>query len=184
MALIAALLLAAVMSAALGGLTMIASIERRAAAAHVVGLRLRLAAAGALAVTAEELAVRDWRDALAGSGSATWRRSLNPPVDLTALTQALQRETMIETSHGADTPVWHLFAHMAWSDVSGHDGGGQTVVWVADDWSEGDADPSRDQNGLLLVRVAALSGSATAWTEGLCRREPSGRIQMRHVRSW
>lgn len=184
MALIGALLLTVVLSTALGGLAMIATIERRASAGHALSLQLRLAAAGALALTAEELRVSDWSQALSGAGSAHWRRPLGPPLDLNLLTQAVQRETLMEASHGADTPQWRLFAHMPWSTVSGHPGSAQTIVWVADDWAEADADPARDANRLILVRVAALSGVSAAWTEALCARELSGKLGVRHIRTW
>lgn len=184
MALIGALLLTVVLSTAFGGLAMIAAIERRIAASHAVGLQLRLAADGALAVAAGELGALDWDSALSGAGSAAWRRPLAPPIDVDRLTLSLQRTTVMESSHGADTPVWRLFAHMPWTAVSGHPGPGQTLVWVADDWGEGDGDPSRDRNGLILLRVAALAGVAEAWTEAVYTRQPGGRIEARHVRTW
>jgi hypothetical protein len=184
MALIGALLLTIVLSTALGGLAMIAAIERRTAAAHALGVQLRLAGQGALAMAAGELATVDWNAALGGVGVSEWRRPLVPPLDLTALAQSLQRATMMESSHGADTPVWRLFAHMPWAAASGQPGPSQTVVWIADDWADGDADPARDQNGLVLVRVMAAAGVATSWAEALCARGEDGRVEIRHVRSW
>lgn len=184
MALIASLLLTLVLSTALGGLALIAAIERRTAAAHVLGLQLRLAADGALATSVAELGTADWDAALSGGGSAHWRTALSPALDLAALTQQVQRETMMRSAHGADTPVWRLFAHMSWAAVSRAPGRAQTVVWMADDWGEGDGNPARDQNNLILVRVTAVAGVAAAWTEALCERELSGRIAIRHVRSW
>ena len=184
MAMIGALLLTLVLSTAFGGLAMIAAIERRVAARHAVSLQLRLAADGALAVAAGELRGSDWDLVLSGAGSGAWRRPLTPPIDADRLTAALQRATVMESSHGADTPVWRLFAHMPWTVISGFPGPGQTLVWVADDWREGDGDPSRDGNGLILVRVAAIAGVAEAWTEAVYTRQPGGRIEARHVRTW
>jgi len=183
-ALIAALLLTIVLSTALGGVAMIAAIERKTAAAHATALQLRLTAQGALVIAADELGTHDWNTALAGGSTSVWRLPLAAPLDLAGLTAGVQREAMMETAHGADTPVWRLFAHTPWTAVSGQAALGQAVVWVADDWGEADGDPSRDGNGLILVRAAALAGPAASWTEAVCGRGPGGRVEVRHARSW
>lgn len=184
MALIASLLLTMVLSTALGGVAMIAAMERRSAAAYAVSLQLRFAAEGALALTTSELRSADWDAVLSGAGSAHWQRSLSPALDSAALTQAVQRQTVMDSSHGADTPVWRLFAQMPWSAVSRSASAAQTLVWVADDWGDGDGDPARDRNGLILVRVTAVAGVASASTEALCGREAGGQVGIRHIRSW
>lgn len=183
MALIGALLLIIVVSTALGGIVAIAGLERRAAAAYRLLIELRAAAEGAAAMTVGELRTADWNAALAGGGSAYWMLP-QAGVDAAALTATVQAETMMAGGHGADTPVWQVFAQAPWPAVTGQQGRAQVLVWVADDREESDGDPRRDGNGLLLVRAVAVAGAATAWTEALCSREPDGRIRMRHVRSW
>lgn len=183
MALIAALLLTIVLSTALGGVAVIAAIERKTAAGHAIALQLRLAARGALTIAADEAAGHGFEASLQGAASA-WRMPLPPSVDAEGLSARLQHETMMQSAHGADTPVWRLFAHAPWPAVSGQPGPGHAIVWVADDWAELDGDPSRDRNGLILLRATAVAGSRTAWAEGLYGRDSAGRIEMKHLRSW
>lgn len=184
MALIAALLLTMVFSTALGGVAMIAAIERKTAAAHATGVQLRLAAQGALAIAADELGRTGFDGALRGTAQSAWRIPLAPWVDVDGLSGRLQREAMMQSAHGADTPVWRLFAHTPWGAVSGQAGFTQALVWTADDWAEADGDPSSDGNGLILLRAAALAGSRTAWAEALYGRGAGGRIEVRHLRFW
>lgn len=184
MALIAALLLTMVLSTALAGMAMIAAIERKTAAAHATGLQLRLAAKGALAIAAGEADRQGFDGVLQGTAASVWRLPLTPSIDVASLSGTLQREAMMQSTHGADTPVWRLFAHAPWQAVSGHAGPGQTLVWAADDWAEADGDPARDGNGLILLRAAALAGPRAAWAEALYGRDAGGRIEVRHLRSW
>lgn len=184
MALIAALLLAIVLSTALGGVAMIAAIERKTASSHARAVQLRFAARSAVAMAAGELAVAGFAAALQGTASAAWQVPLSPAVDLDALSAGVQREAMMRSAHGADTPVWRLFAHAPWPAISGLAGPGQVVVWVADDWAEGDGDPLRDGNGLILVRAAAVDGRAAAWAEAVCGLDAGGRVRVRQVRFW
>lgn len=184
MAVVAALLLAVVLSTALGGVAMIAAVERRTAAAHATAMQLRFTARSAVAMAAGELAGIGFDAALQGAAWSAWRVPLAPPIDLGGLSAAVQREAMMQSAHGADTPVWRVFAHAPWPAVSGLSGPGQAVVWVADDWAESDGDPLRDRNGLILVRTVAVDGRAAAWAEALCGRDAGGRVEVRHVRSW
>jgi hypothetical protein len=183
MALIGGLLLTIVVSTALAAMVVVSTIERRASAAYLLALELRMAAEGALALTLEELRTADWTAALAGAGSAHWAAP-RPGLDIPALTAAIQAETMMAGAHGADTPVWQVFAQAEWAVVTGLPGRVEVASWVADDWLEGDGDPRRDSNGVLLVRAVAAAGVAVAWTEALCGRDPDGRIRLRHGRSW
>ena len=184
MALIAALLLTMVLSTAVGGVAMIAAIERKTAAAHATGVQLRLAAQGALAIAADELGRTGFDGAVGGTAESAWRIALAPSIDVDGLSGSLQRETMMQSAHGADTPVWRLFAHAPWGAVSGQAGPAQVLVWAADDWAEADGDPSHDENGLILLRAAALAGSRAAWAEALYGRGAAGRIEVRHLRFW
>jgi hypothetical protein len=183
-ALTGSLLLLLVLSTALGGITLMAGIERKASASHAQAMQLRLAATGAVLLAGEELRSRDLNEVLGGTGSLHWRRRLTPPLDLAGMTRSLQRATLSESSHEADTPVWRLFAHMPWREVAGTGPSVQTVAWVADDWQEADADPGRDRNGLVLVRAGAFAGTAAVWVEALCERDSAGVVRVRHLRSW
>jgi hypothetical protein len=184
MALAAALLLTLILTTALGGMAMVASIERRVAASHRTSLELRLAAKGSLALAAEELGRRDWGVLLRGAGSDGWHQAVSPAIDIAALTAGISRETMMAGAHGADTPVWQVFAFTPWRVVTGQPGRGDLVIWLADDWEERDGDPEVDSNGLILVRAAAFDGPAVAWTEALFQLDDTGHARPRHVRVW
>lgn len=183
MALIGALLVTILLSTALGAIAIAGGIERRAAAAYRLSVELRAASEGALAVTIAELAAASWSAALAGSGSAYWR---DPPpgVDVAGLTGEVRAESMMASAHGADTPVWQVFAQAEWRAVTGHPGRAGVLSWVADDWTERDGNPVQDANGMVLVRAVAVLGEARAWTEALCAKEGNGRLKVRHSRSW
>lgn len=183
MALIGALLLAIVLSTALGGMALVAAIERRTSAAHRAAVHVRMAAEGAAALAMGELTAGAWDAALGGGGSAAWMRP-EAGLDTAALTSAVRSEAMMASDHGADTPVWQLFARAPWAAVTGAAGPVHIAVWVADDWAETDANPAADSNGEVLVRAVAVAGLSTAWFEAVLRREPDGRIRMRHARSW
>lgn len=183
MALIGALLLTVVLSTALGGMALVAAIERRTSAAHRTSVQLRLAAEGAVAVAAGELATGDWDAALSGAGSAAWMRPA-AAFDAASFTSAVRAEALMASDHGADTPVWQLFAQAPWPAVSGGASQAHIAVWVADDWAETDGAPGHDTNQELILRAVAASGLSAAWCEAVLRRELDGRVLMRHARSW
>ena len=183
MALIAALLVTIVLSTAVAGMAIVSGIERRAANAYVLTVELRAASEGALAATISELESTAWDGALAGGGSAIWRAP-PPDLDVAALTGEVRAATMMTPGYGADTPLWQVFAQGRWTAVTGLPSRAAMLTWVADDWREQDGDPSRDANGLVLVRAVAAAGPARAWVEALCARDAGGIIRVRHVRSW
>lgn len=184
MALAAALLVTLVCGSVLAAATLVAGLERRAASAYATATSLRYAAAGGLAVAADELERRGWGPVLAGNGSDSWEGSLAPSTDVGALSAALERETMSASSHGADKPSWQVFIRAPWAGLSGQGGRIDLVVWVADDWQERDGNPTADSNGLILVRAAAVQGTALAWSEGLFGRDSGGRLRPVHTRAW
>ena len=184
MALAAALLVTLVCGSVLAAATLVAGLERRAASAYATATELRYAASGGLAVAADELERRDWGSVLTGNGSDTWAGSLAPSTDVGSLSGALARETMLASSHGADTPLWHVFIRAPWGGVSGQGGRIDLVVWVADDWQDRDGNPGADSNGLILLRAAAVQGTALAWSEGLFGRDSEGRLRPVHTRGW
>lgn len=184
MALAAALLVTLVCGSVLAAATLVAGLERRAASAYATATALRYVASGGLAVAADELQRRDWGPVLTGNGSDTWEGSLAPSTDVGALSAALARETMLASSHGADTPLWQVFIRAPWAGVSGEGGRIDLVVWVADDWQDRDGNPAADSNGLILVRAAAILGGAVAWAEAVYRLGPDGRLRPDHSRVW
>jgi hypothetical protein len=184
MALIAALLLCVLLSTALGAMTLVAGIERRAAGAHAARLQLRLSAEGALIICARALEAGGLQPALDGWGAAAWRRPMSPLIDLVATGAALQQQTVSASTHGADTPMWQLYAFAPWQAVTGTPSPVRFAAWVADDWEERDGDPRRDTNGRALLRVRAVAEPAGAWAEAVAQREDSGLVRLRHVRTW
>jgi hypothetical protein len=171
------------LSAALGGMTLVAAIERRAASGYRVALELRSAAGSAIGLTAAELEVADWEAALSGSGSTYWRDPA-PGFDVAAATARLRAEAMSGGAHGADTPVWQVFAQSPWQAVSGRDSRIHVISWVADDWLEQDGRPAADANGRLLIRALAFAGDAEAWAEAVCGRAAGGPLRVEHIRIW
>jgi hypothetical protein len=183
MALIGAILLSIVLSTALGGMVIVAAIERRSASAYGAAVALRAAAEGAIVLSAAELEAASWTPLLAGGGSSHWR---DPPpgFGLAAVTARLRTEAMLGGAHGADTPVWQVFVQASWAAVTGQPGQIHVVTWAADDWFEQDGRPLEDSNDRILVRALALRGEAEAWGEALCRRGEDGRIRIEHIRFW
>ena len=182
-AVVGALLLAIIMSTALGAMTLVAAIERRASNGYGRALALRGAAEGAAALTAEELAAADWAAALTGGGSGYWSVPA-AGFDTLTLTSRLRAEAMSSGAHAADTPFWQVFLQSPWADVTGHATNIAVVAWVADDWAELDGRTAEDSNGLILVRAVAKEREAEAWVEVLYGRGAGGRLRARHIRAW
>jgi hypothetical protein len=158
-------------------LVLMASMEIRMAGAERARHAVRGAAEVALERALQELAIAaDLNEILAGSvRSGVAGAGLSPEVgewgalDLSALTNGLQRETGAANQWGADGQVWRLFGY-APLDVlldaagPGASGGGiapdggpfYTVAWVSDDPADGDGNPSADANGRVVVRAEAF----------------------------
>jgi hypothetical protein len=142
---------------------------------------VRGAAEVALERALQELAIAaDLNEILAGSvRSGVAGADLAPDVaewgalDLSALTDGLQRETVAANQWGADGQVWRLFGYApldvlldaAGPGASGAGGsaGGSvagsafyTVAWVSDDPADGDGNPSADANGRVMVWAEAF----------------------------
>ena len=183
MALIGALLLSLLLSTALGGMTVVATIERRASSGFRQSLELRAAVHGAIALGVAELDGGNWEQPLAGSGSVYWRAPA-PGFDLAGVTARLRAEAMMSGAHGADTPFWQVFAQSPWPSVTGRAGRIHVVSWIADDFTEADGEPRADSNGRLMIRALAFAGEAEAWGEAVCGRAEDGRIRLEHIRTW
>jgi hypothetical protein len=80
-------------------------------------------------------------------------------IDLAQLTAERQAESDGPVVLGADRPVWRLFAHAplrALSTRQGFDLPLYLVVWIADDESDGDGEPTIDSNQQVLLWAVAL----------------------------
>lgn len=184
MALIMALLITLVFGSIVAGAALGAGIERRTASAYATSTTLRHMAAGATVVVAADLETRDWSAVLSGAEPAWWQAPLSAQVDADALTDELGHETVAASSHGADTPVWVRWAAAPWRSADPAGPPGDVLVWVADDWADGDSHPQADTNGQLLVRGVAVRGTVKAWYEALYRRGIDGRLRPVHARAW
>jgi hypothetical protein len=166
------------------GLVLMASMERRMAGAERARHAARGAAEVALERALQELAIAaDLNEILAGSvRSGVAGADLSPNVgewgalDLSTLTDSLQREAAGANRWGADGQVWRLFGYAPLDvlldaagpgasgagGVDGAAGGGAgggafyTVAWVSDDPADGDGNPSTDANGRVMVRAEAF----------------------------
>jgi hypothetical protein len=163
------------------GLVLMSSMEMRMAGAERARHAVRGAAEVALERALQELAIAaDLNEILAGSvRSGVAGADLAPDVaewgalDLSALTDGLQRETVAANQWGADGQVWRLFGYApldvlldaAGPGASGAGGsaGGSvagsafyTVAWVSDDPADGDGNPSADANGRVMVWAEAF----------------------------
>jgi hypothetical protein len=80
-------------------------------------------------------------------------------IDLTRLTADRQAASNAFYPAGANRPRWFLYAHAPLSRITAGDTRSPNpyvVVWVADDPEDGDGDPARDSNGVILVRAEAF----------------------------
>lgn len=155
-----------------GALVVITTTESRMSGAARARQEVRGAAEVALEWALQELAVAaDWNSILIG---ATASRLVEPPaaggvgewaeLELTALTDRLQRDADASNRWGPDRRVWRLFAAGSLDAVLGRAGvavGGRealpyAVAWVADDPGDGDGDPELDTNGCVTVRAEAF----------------------------
>lgn len=92
-------------------------------------------------------------------GRATPQLADGSSIDLVRLTADRQAASNAFYPSGANRPQWSLFAHAALarmtSDIA-RSPNPYVVVWVADDPEDGDGDPARDSNGVILVRAEAF----------------------------
>ena len=83
-------------------------------------------------------------------------------LDLARLAAERQAESDAVYGLSANRPVWHLFGRAA-LDALLPAGMVSTpaylVVWVADDGDDGDGDPLRDSNGVVMLRAEAFGPS-------------------------
>jgi len=82
------------------------------------------------------------------------------PLDLARLTSDRQAASNAFYPNGPNRPQWTLYAHASLARITAADARWSTpyvVVWVADDPEDGDGDPRRDSNGVILARAEAFN---------------------------
>jgi hypothetical protein len=116
-------------------------------------------------------ATPDFRD-----GASAPRLADGTILDLRRLTLQRQADSNAVYGAGADRPVWRLFAHAPIARLLPAGvirSPAYVLVWIADDVGDGDGDPLRDSNGVLVVRAEAfgLGGGRRAIDATLARDE-------------
>jgi hypothetical protein len=82
------------------------------------------------------------------------------PLDLPRLTADRQAASNAFYPSGPNRPQWTLYAHASLARITASDArlpSPYVVVWVADDPEDGDGDPLRDSNGVILARAEAFN---------------------------
>jgi hypothetical protein len=166
-------LLATVMLTSLGvGLLMLSNTETAIASNYRTGNETFYAADAAVErVVQDVLLVPRWNDILTGlTKSAFVDNTLTPTtptgehLDLTAATAEVQTQSDASAPWGPNNPQWRLFAYGPLSDMLGQ-GSLQSdtyvAVWIADDPSETDNNPSSDANGVITVYAQAFGARGT-----------------------
>jgi hypothetical protein len=84
-------------------------------------------------------------------------------LDLLALTADVR--VAANTGNG-DPQVWRIFESARLDRLLPGAAAGPwyLVVWVADDWADGDGDPAADTNGILAIRAVAFGPGGSAMT--------------------
>jgi type II secretory pathway pseudopilin PulG len=167
-ALVCTLMVTMLLGTLLAALVLIVMANSMASANYGAAQQALYAADAALEHTMSELRSADWRvlpgamvSARLWDGASAPRAADGTVLDLAALT--IQRQADSDSAFGAspDRPVWRLFGHAPFRDLLP---GvvvppAYLVVWLKDDGDEGDGDPERDSNNVLVVRAEAFGAS-------------------------
>jgi hypothetical protein len=169
-------LLATVLLTALGvGLILLTNTEGAIASNFASGNETMYAADAAIErVMQDILLVPRWNDILTGTEQSAFIDDSTTPtlpngqhLDLTSFTAEIQADSDAEDFWGDNDPVWHLFAYGPLADMAGT-GSAQArtyvAVWIADDPSETDGDPTADANGVLTVLAKAWGPNGSVRT--------------------
>jgi hypothetical protein len=168
-ALICVLMVTTLLATLSAAVVLVVMTDSMASANHGAAQQALYAADAALEQTMSELRATDWSTAPGSVVSARlWDGAHAPRApDGTVLDlarRAVERQADSDRIFGPspNRPVWRLFGHAPFSDLT--PGGvvvppAYLVVWMADDGDEGDGDPERDSNDVLMVRVEAFGTS-------------------------
>jgi hypothetical protein len=176
-------------------LVLMASMEIRMAGAERARHAVRGAAEVALERALQEVAIAaDLNEILAGSvRSGVAGADLSPQVggwgalDLSALTDGLQRDATAANAWGADGQVWRLFGYASLDVLLDAAGAGTsgitdaafyTIAWVSDDPADGDGNPSADANGRVMVRAEAFGPFRSRQTLVATVRRQGGSLEL------
>ena len=176
----------ATLTAAAGAAALNARLESLLSLSFRESAEARALARGGIARAVADLSpMADWTPALSAAvstfvdGAATDSKVL-PGGDAVvlccssdSLTAQLQQRGNGGRSWGANTPQWRPFG---WGPASRWLDAGRAspyylVIWIADDIDDGDGDPARDANGVLLLHAAALGrGGGRRTLQAVIRR--------------
>lgn len=161
-------LIATVLLTSLGvGLVLLTNTESAIASNYRAGNETLYAADAAVErVVQDLLLVPRWNDILTGTVQSGFVDSTltptlpsNQTVSLTAMTADVQAQSDATAPWVANNPVWRLFAYGPMANMLGvgsvHSSS-YLIVWIADDPSEIDGDPTADTNGVLTVLAQAI----------------------------
>ena len=166
-------LIATVLLSALGlGLIMMTTTEGAIASNYRAGNQTLYAADAAIErVMSDILLTPSWNDILSGQVKSGFLDDTLTPtlpsaqqVSLTALTADIQAASDATAPWGSNNPQWRLFAYGRLSDMAAFNmlnSAEYVVVWVSDDPSEIDGNPSADSNGVITVLAQALGPQGT-----------------------
>jgi hypothetical protein len=149
------------------GLVLMSNTEGAIASNFRAGSETLYAADAAVErVVQDILLVPRWNDILTGAAkSAFVDNSLTPTtpsgelLNLTSLTAEIQAQSDATAPWGANNPRWRLFAYGPLAELTGTGNvrsSSYVIVWVSDDPSEIDGDPSADVNGVLTLFAQAI----------------------------
>ncbi len=165
-ALLCVLMVTTVLATLSAAVVLITSIESRAAANYTAAQHALYAADAALESVVSELRGADWSLLPGVLRSRRLRGNMQPPrapdgrvLDLARLQRERQAMSDGRAVVAGNNPVWHLFGHGPFSDLTSPAAVVPPVyllVWVGEDDGEEDREPDRDSNGILKVRVDAF----------------------------
>jgi hypothetical protein len=113
-------------------------------------------------------------DGLPGATSPDGR-----PLSFALLTAERQAASDAAGSFGADRPVWRVYAHAPLQSIlpAGTVApAAYVLLWIQDDGGDGDGDPAKDSNGVVLVCVEAYgpAGARRRIAASIGRVAPGG----------
>lgn len=166
-------LIATILLTALGlGLIVMTNTEGAIASNYRAGSQTLYAADAAVErVMSDLLLTPNWNEVLSGVAKSGFIDNTLTPVtptgaqvNLTTLTAEVQAASDVGAPWGANNPQWRLFAYGRLSDMAGANllrSDEYVVVWVADDPSEVDNDPTGDTNGVITLLAQAIGQNGT-----------------------
>ena len=121
---------------------------------------------------AEVLRAANWNDLTSGIAGSTFQDTTRTPtlisgvsLDLNVVTASLQADA--NSLWGPAAPRWQLFAYGTLDALTGRGGPAENVyaaVWIGDDPRDGDADPTVDTNGIVMLLARAWGPRGAART--------------------